>query len=135
MEGEKKRMSKGCMVALIVVGIIVLLVIALSVVCYVKRDEIAQAVMNKSEQWVTAQIKENLPEGYTEADIDQVVGNFFGAIKSGDISEAQVKKITGQFQTMANDKKIDTAEARQLLEEMKKILSEIPPTPAGEQTN
>lgn len=135
MEGEKKKMSKGCMIALIVVGIIVLIVIAASVVCYVKRDEIAQAVMDKSQQWVTAQIKENIPEGYTEAQVDETIGNFFGAVKNGAISEAQLKKITGEFQTMASDKKIDSEEAGKLLEEMKKMLSEIPPpTPPDMQT-
>ena len=127
MVEEKKGMSKGCMIALIIVGIIALIIIALSVVCYVKRDEIAQAVMNKSQEWVTAQIKENMPENYTEAEVDEVIGNFFEAVKDGRISEDKFTRITTDFRTMAEDQKITSEEAGKLLERMKEILNEIPP--------
>lgn len=122
------------MVALIIVGIIVILVIATSIVCYVKRDDIARAVMDKSHEWISTQIKANIPEGYSEADVDRITGNFFNALKDGKIDREKFEGIVQKFRSQAEDKNISTDEAKELLEEMQRLLKSVPvdKIPAGQ---
>jgi predicted metal-dependent hydrolase len=123
---EKKGMSKGCMISLIIVGIIVIIVIALSVVCYVNRDKIVNAVLDKSQTWITEQVDQNLPEEYTSEEAHQIISDFFDDVKAGVISKDELNSVTQEFQALMQDKQFSVEDARKLLDRMKEMLNTEP---------
>lgn len=124
MADEKKGMSKGCMIALIVGLIILFIIIALGVVCYVYKDELVEMGLTKMTDTIVTEIKADLPEGVTEADVDEAVEKFKQAFKDGKIDQNEVQKISTIIQTALEDKKIDQDEGSKILEVMKKAVTE-----------
>ncbi len=126
MAEVKKGMSKGCMISLIVVGIIVVIIIALSVVCYVNRDKIASAFLDKSQTWITEQIDQNLPEEYTSEEAHQIIGDFFDDVRAGVITHDELNSVTQEFQGMISDKQFSVEDSKKLLDRMKEMLTSEP---------
>lgn len=115
-------MSRGCLIALIIVGIIAVIVVAVGIVCYIYQDQIVEIGLNKLSETVASQIKENLPEGYTAEDVDKVIEDFKQAYKDKKIDQEEIQRISAMFQNMLEDKKIDQDEAEEFLEELKKVI-------------
>ena len=124
MTAEKKGMSKGCLVALIIGGALAIIVIALGIVCYVYQDEILQWSLEKTTDIIAQEIKTNLPEGTTEEEVDNLIDKFKTAVKEKKIDAPQMQHIATLFQQMLEDKKIDQDESQKLLEEIKKVVGE-----------
>ena len=118
----KKGMSRGCLVGLIVVGVLAIIVIGAGIVCYVYQDELLEFGLEKSTDMIALEIKANLPEEYTEAEIDELFDKFRQAIKNKEINPDTIQKLMMQFQSYVEDKKIDVDEARKLVEEIKELL-------------
>ncbi len=122
MAEGKKGMSKGCMIALIIGLVILFIIIALGVVCYVYKDELVQMGLNKMTEKIVTDIKANLPEGITAEDVDKTVDDFTKAFKDGKIDKAEIQSISNLIQKAYEDKKIDQDEGRKILEEFKKAV-------------
>ncbi len=122
---QKKRMSKGCLVSLIVVGVIALMIIAASVTCWMKKDDLArfavQAVLDNTKQMMIDEPIEGIDNEkftvlsdafvlkFTETELDyQMYGDFFQKI-----------------QTMPSDKKVDYKEAINLSKAMVEYFPEL----------
>jgi multidrug efflux pump subunit AcrB len=123
MAEERKGMSKGCLIALIVGLVILFLIIAAGVVCYVYRDELGDMFLNKMTDKITVDIKANLPEGVTAEDVDKTVDDFKKAFKEGKVDQAEVQKISATVQKAYEDKKIDQKEGEEILKELKEAVT------------
>jgi len=124
MAEEKKGMSKGCLTALIVFGILAVIVIALGIVCYVYQDELISWGLGKTTEVIGMEIKANLPEGVTEQEVDEVIEKFQTFIKEKKLTQEQLQRVATTFQDAYEDKKIDSDEAEKILNELKKIVGE-----------
>jgi hypothetical protein len=134
VEEQKKGMSKGCMVALIIVGIIAVIVIAAGIVCYIYKDEIIQKSMQAMVGVMSDELKANLPPDISEEEADQTLNRFNEAVRNNEVKPAQLQQLAVMFQGMMEDKKLDTAESRQLINELRKITGMKTGGPAEEDT-
>jgi len=124
MAEEKKGMSKGCLVGLIVLGVLAVLIIVTGIVCYIYKDELIEMGLNKVTESVATELKANLPEGVSAEEVDQVMDKFKTSLKEGKIDDAELQSISMSFQNAYEDKKIDQKEAEDLYDQIKKIVED-----------
>ncbi|PKK84578.1 MAG: hypothetical protein CVT49_03115 [candidate division Zixibacteria bacterium HGW-Zixibacteria-1] len=108
------------MVALIVVGIIVVLVAASMVVCYVYRDDIVKIGLTKLAETVAAEAKKDLPADMTAEDVDKAVEDFQKAFDEKKIDTEEIQSLSLMFQDIMKDQVVDSTEARMFVEEIRK---------------
>jgi hypothetical protein len=120
MSDQKSGMSKGCLIALIIAAAILAVFIALSIVCYVKRDSIMEWGLVQMAETSQKEILANLPKGVTKEDIELVVANFKIAVKEKKIPAEELQSIAFMYQEVLKDKKIDGDEALVVLEQLRK---------------
>jgi len=118
----KKGMSRGCLIGLIVAGILVIIVIGSGIVCYVYQDELLEWGLEKTTEMIALEIKANLPEEITEQDVDELFEKLKQAIKNKEIDPSKIQKLATQFQMYLEDQKIDEDEARAIMEEIKEVV-------------
>jgi hypothetical protein len=134
MTEAKKGMSKGCLITLIVASIILVLVVAMSVVCYVKRDTLLEWSISKMIDSARMDILNDLPEGYTAEDVNKICDDFKTALKDKRVHADEVRNIATMFQEILKDKKIDKEEAKTFLEELKRASGTPETVPAAPTT-
>ena len=122
MTDEKKGMSKGCLIALIIGLVILFIVVALSVICIVFKDEIKGAVLERLTETVATEIKNNLPDGITADEVDSLMKEFKDAYASDKISQEDLGQVSSMVSSMMSDKKIDKDEAKELLDKLHEVL-------------
>lgn len=120
LSNQKGAMSRGCMVALIVVGIIVVLVAASMVVCYVYRDDIVKIGLTKLAETVASEAKKDLPADMTAADVDKAVEDFQKAFDEKKIDTDEIQSLSLMFQDIMKDQVVDSTEARMFVEGIRK---------------
>jgi|WetSurMetagenome_2_1015567.scaffolds.fasta_scaffold157483_3 hypothetical protein len=126
MSGENKGMSKGCMIVLVIVSSIILLIIALSIVCYVKKDSILEWGLVKMTTETEAQVVAAPPDSVTAEQIHSITANFTQKLKDKKINTAELSRLALFYQEIWKDKKIDTAEGRLFLKELEKFVNPMP---------
>ena len=114
-------MSKGCTVALIAAGVIVLAIIAIGVYFCSNPDKIVNFAMDQVEKGVIV----NLPDGYTADSVHQLIIDFKDGFKKGTIDAKQLQMISATFQNAYADRKLDKEESKKILEEMERALGRI----------
>ena len=120
MLNQKGGMSRGCMVTLIVVGVIAVLVIASLLICYIYREEIVELGLTKLADTVAMEAKNNLPEGVTAEDIDNALDEFKKAFKEKKIDTEEIQSLSMMFQDIMKDKEVDADEVEEFIDEIKK---------------
>lgn len=118
----KRGMSKGCLVGLIVVGVLAVLILVLGSLAYFYWEDIANWGLEKTTEMIAMEIKANLPEEFTEQDVDDLFDKLKRALKNKEIDATKIQMLATQFQTYLEDQKIDEDEARMLLNEIKKAV-------------
>ena len=118
----KKGMSRGCLIGLVIVGILAIIVIGSGIVCYIFQDELLEWGLEKTTEMIALEIKANLPEEFTEQDVDNLFDKLKQAIKNKKIDPSKIQKLATQFQLYLEDQKIDEDEAREIMEEIKEII-------------
>ena len=118
----KKGMSRGCLVGLVIAGILAIIFIGTAIVCYVYQDELLEWGLEKTTEMIAMEIKANLPEEITEQDIDELFDKLRKAIKNKEIDAAKIQKLAGQFQFYLEDQKIDENEAQKIIDEIKEAV-------------
>lgn len=132
MSEPKKGMSRGCLIALVVFAVILVIVIAMSIVCYVKRDSIMEwGVLQISDQ-MQREITADPPEGITKEEVDSVFNQFNQAVKEKKVDPADMQSLTVMIQEIMKDKKVDHEEALRFMNAMKEASGQAIPaeTPA-----
>lgn len=106
-------MSKGCMVALIVVGIIIVLAIVGAVVCYMYRADLIKESMVQVMGQLKTTVSENPPEGVNVEEFIAVTDGFIEKLRAQELSDDEigelgvfmqnVSAVAGQEEPMADD--------------------------------
>jgi len=115
---EKKGLSKGCTVALIIGGVVAVLIIAVVIMIMVKGKDVAkwafvQAIDNEKNVIMQSQIP-----GIDTAAVNSVADGFKERIESPDFQFDQVMSFQGFVQQYATDARADSSEAAQFVEAM-----------------
>ncbi len=117
-------MSKGCMVALIIVGAMIVLLAITMIVCYVYRDELVGYGVGKMTEAASTQIKKDLPEGYTDAGVDSVMVDFRTAFKEKKIDANEMQEISNKLQDIMKEGNYTPEKGKEFLELLKKSMEE-----------
>jgi len=120
----KKGMSKGCLITLIVVGIIGVVIIAMGIVCYVYKDEIIDAGLSKMTDGLGDAIIENLPEGVTAEQVRELMDELKIAFKEGKVDESELQELSSRFQKIAKQEEISQKEAEEMIEFIEEVIEE-----------
>ncbi|MEW6016109.1 MAG: hypothetical protein AB1690_12410 [Candidatus Zixiibacteriota bacterium] len=132
MSEPKKGMSRGCLIALVVFAVILVIVIAMSIVCYVKRDSIMEWGVLQISGQMQREITADPPEGITKEEVDSVFNQFNQAVKEKKVDPADMQSLTVMIQEIMKDKKVDHEEALRFMNAMKEASGQAIPaeTPA-----
>ncbi len=123
-EIKKKGMSKGCLVALIVVGVLFVMAVIAGVTCWAKKDELVKYGVKTAVIQVGGLVTENPQAGVDTARVNAVVTAFTGKLDADTSLNLEALGTTIQkIQYLPQDEVIDSAEAIDFI----KILSEIYP--------
>ena len=94
-------MSKGCTIALIIVAVIVVLIIIGGIVVWLNKDKIIEAGVDLLIGQVETEIVSNLPPGYTEESVHQIMQEFKKVALAGELDESLMRELpvsfTGEF--------------------------------------
>lgn len=108
---EGKGMSKGCMVALIVAGAILVLIIASVVVCYVYMDDLAKTTMKNYVPRVKTLIAEQPPVGLDTAQFNTLADTFLARFDADSLNAQQYGHVVMQFTEALKDEHVTGIEA------------------------
>jgi cell division protein FtsX len=122
-------MSRGCTVALIIVAAILLLIIIGIFIVWLNREKVGNYLLDQAISTAETKIDANLPEGYTEAQVHDVMMELKTAIKNGDISGPQIQELAGAFQAAISDNEISKEEGAHLLTLIQHTLGKEPQAP------
>lgn len=122
-------MSRGCTVALIIVAAILLLIIVGIFIVWLNRDNLKNYALDKLVTLAETQIVADLPDGYTEAQVHDLMNELKTAIKNGEISAPEMQEMLNSFQTAMSDKQIDKEEGAHLLMLIQQALGKEPQMP------
>ncbi len=122
MAEGKKGMSKGCLIALIIVAIIAVIIIALSIVCYIYKDELIEAGLTKMTDTLSSEIIKDLPEGIAEQDVDALMDDFRQAIKEQKINKSEIQQLSTSFQEIMQDGVISQEEGKEIMDRIREAI-------------
>lgn len=122
-------MSRGCTVALIIVAAILLLIIVGIIIVWVNRDNIKNYAVDKLVTMAETEIVADLPDGYTEAQVHDLMSQLKTAIKNGEIGANDMQQLANAFQAAVDDKQISKEEGAHLLMLIENALGTEPTMP------
>lgn len=122
---EKKGLSKGCTVALIIGGVAVVLIAVVIIVLVVKGKDVAkwafvQAIENEKVLIMQSQIP-----GIDTVAVNSVADGFKQKLELPDFEFQQVTSFQGFVQQYATDNKVDSLEATSFVEAMVECYPEL----------
>ena len=116
MPGQKKGMSTGCIVALIVVGVLIALVVIAGIVCYAKRDDLVKFGGVQIAEQMKKTVAENPQPGVDTAAVNGALNSFIERTQAAEQPDMQA---IGQFiqntQHVVGDDMVDSLEAVQII--------------------
>lgn len=123
---EKKRMSKGCLVGLIVAGALLLLVIIGGITCWMNRGELVRYGAVTMVQSVKTMTATNSAEGVDTVMVFAVMDAFVNKLQNDDeVKVDEIGKFMQALQPIVADEKINDDEAKQFISLMVEIYPDL----------
>ncbi|MBU8933078.1 MAG: hypothetical protein KOO62_03635 [candidate division Zixibacteria bacterium] len=114
---ERKGMSKGCLVALIIAGVLVVLVAIAGVTCYMNRDALARYGAVTMISGVRTMIAENPADGVDTIAVFAVTDAFIEKLQADEeIATEEVGLFMQSLQPLVSDENIDADEVDEYIE-------------------
>jgi flagellar basal body-associated protein FliL len=117
-EVQKKGMSKGCLIALIVAGVVVLLAVIAAVTCYMKRDDLARYGAVTMVNGIKAELNRNPVAGVDTVRFNAVADAFVEKLNETKLDYDKFGRFMQTVQTIMNDKAVDSGEAEVFVKAM-----------------
>ena len=127
MTGEvpKKRMSKGCLIALIVVGVLLLLVIIAGITCYLKKDELVKYGTTAMVTGIKTNLNDNPVAGVDTVRMNAIADAFIEKMNESEVDYAKYGSFGQALQALQSDQEIDSAGAEQFVQAMIEYFPEL----------
>ncbi|MFH2034863.1 MAG: hypothetical protein ABIJ45_00545 [Candidatus Zixiibacteriota bacterium] len=121
MADEKKKMSKGCMIALIVGAVIIVAIAASAFYCYKNADKFVELGLNS----IANDVQKYLPEDITKEMVDEQIDKFMTAFREKKIEGIELQNLMQMGSEIVNNKDLGEDElktkALDFYEELKRI--------------
>ena len=124
---QKKGMSKGCMISLIVAGVILIIVVALAVTCYMKREALSKSVATYTVNQIKTMVAKNPQPGIDTAMFNATADKFVERLTTDSLDLQKFQVFFQAIGQIPNDEIVDSLEAQQLLEAMYDYFPSIKP--------
>lgn len=109
-EIKKAKMSKGCLIALIVAAVLIVLIIVAMITCYANKEKIMKFGATTLVAGVKQMVSENPVEGIDTTQVNALSDSFSEKINSEEIDPEKFAIFFQKIQNIANDKVIDSVE-------------------------
>ena len=117
-EVQKKGMSKGCLITLIVAGVLLVLVIALVFVCNAYKDELIQSTTNSALISMKQSVASNLPDGIDSVQFNAVTDKFLERFAKDTVDLERFAVSFEGIQELFGKKEFDAASVKRAMEMM-----------------
>ncbi len=111
----KKGMSKGCMVALIIGIVLLVIIIAIGITCYLKRDSFIKWGTQSALTMVKAEMAKTPVPGVNTEKFGVMVDSFLTRIAAEPLDYQKYQSFVPVLQKIGGDKQIDQAEVAELV--------------------
>ncbi len=131
---QKSGMPRGCLIALIIAGILIVLMAALVGVCYFNKDKFMKWSVRTGVAYAQEELSKN-PVGIDTVKFNALANGFMQQLETAEISDEQFAKLGPVFQQVIADKKIDTDDVHKLSDAMVTLfpaLESLRMTPPGD---
>ena len=119
MDGEQKKgMSKGCLIGLIVAGALVVIIIIGGITCWVYKDDLAKMGVVTIVNRVKTQISENPVEGVDTVQFNAVTDAFLDKFNESELDLEKYSTLIQQFQGFMSNKEISADDVETMQELM-----------------
>lgn len=122
---QKKGMSKGCMVALIVVGVVVVLIMAMAVTCWMKRDDLARFAVRTLIESSKTQLAENPDDGIDSERFNAMADAFMMRMDSTELDYVKYQAFLEKIKEIPGDQVVDSTEVVLFMESMAEYFPEL----------
>ncbi len=126
---EKPKKGKGCKIALIVLGILFVIVVIGGYIVCSNIEDIAKFAINKSIDAFETKILEDMPEGYDEAEVEEVFEEVRIAFKEGELTGEEtgfkIQEISNTVNEAFEDDDLTTDELDEILDELRDLTGTI----------
>jgi len=122
---EKKGMSKGCMIALIVVGSVAVLIAAIAITCWMKKDDMARYGARMVVSDFKTKIAEAPIEGIDTVEVNSIVDSFNVLLDSTELRLDDFGTFFQRIQSIAADKAVDSVEVILMMNAMIEYFPEL----------
>ena len=125
-EIQKKGMSKGCMVALIVVGVLFIMVVIAGVTCWMKKDALVKYGVKTAVLQIGSLAAKNPQPGVDTTMINSFVTEFTEKLDADTAVNLELLAVTIQkIQYIPQDEMIDSIEAIEMIKTLSEIYPEL----------
>ncbi len=111
---KKKGMSKGCMIGLIVGGVLVVIVIALGVVCYLNKDALMKAGVVTMVTSIQKELADNPVDGVDTVQVNRLSEAFLKKLNEEELDMQRYGSFMQHIQGIMSDEVVDDADVEQL---------------------
>ena len=108
---QKKGLSKGCTIALIVGGVILVLIVALIILVIVKKDDFATWAYSKAVINEKRLIAESDLPGIDTVEVNRIADEFLASVDTARYTQVELMPFVEFVQHGGMDEKVDSAEA------------------------
>lgn len=122
---QKKGMSKGCMVSLIVFGVIMVMAIAAAVTCWAKRDDLARFTIKTVITGTQKMLEEAPLEGIDTEKFNTLTDAFLEKMNTAELNYEKYGVFFQKIQSVPSDKIVDSAEVILLMDAMVEYFPEL----------
>lgn len=125
-EIQKKGMSKGCMIALIVVGVLFVMVVIAGVTCWMKKDALVKYGVKTAVLQVGSLAAKNPQPGVDTASVNAFVNAFTEKLDADTAVNLELLAATIQkIQHIPQDEMIDSMETIEIMKTLSEIYPEL----------
>ncbi len=122
----KKGMSTGCIVALVIVGVLIILIVVAGLVCYMKRGDIVAYGVNAMVDEVRNKAAQDVQPGVDTVAVNRVTDAFIARVNSEEeVNAERLAVLIQDIQPIVADNVVDSAEAEDFMLSMAEIYPEL----------
>ncbi len=100
---------------------VLILIVVAAAYLYVNRAKLANLMIEKSLPQVESLILKELPASVSKEQVHEDFTKLVAKFQAGQIDSAEVKKIALEFKNALRDEKLDSTEAKELLEHLHRL--------------
>ncbi|HVP07383.1 MAG TPA: hypothetical protein VMS71_06035 [Candidatus Acidoferrum sp.] len=113
-EVQKKGMSRGCLVALIVAGALLLLIVVIAVTCYVKKDDLAKWGVTSLVTKVKTDLAKTPVTGVDTVKFDALADKFLARFNAEKLDFQKLNTLMLTVQRLSTTKTLDSTKVSAL---------------------